>query len=683
MESIDMAKELAACSKYKSMGRDVAEENYNRICENLNKEKEKLHDIERRQNYDERLANDEQIFEQWQEIQEQISSVNNEIRANIDELNRRNAEFTIVLYGRTMAGKSTLMEILTHGDGKSIGKGEQRKTRDIRPYVWKGLKILDVPGFASFGGDADDKLAYEAAKTADLAIFLLTDDAPQPSEAKRLAELKALGKPLLGVVNVKQVLNGDAKSTARKMDLKKLTRKMADKERINEIIGQFKEFGMKQGYDFSNIKWVATHLQAAYYSQPRRENDTELYKLSNFAVVEDFVIEKVRTDGQFICYKTYVDNVAIPMQSTMEMLYRHSSKSVDESLNYRNKIDQLDNWHEKFFSDTQERYDNFIDMLRNKLDAKVNYIVNNYYDSSNAGDAWKDSVQGLRLDKICQDFISKIEDNATRKLKSFEDELLQDSYYSGRNFNFKPISMDDITDWQGGLMMLAPALAFIPGIGWAGAAVFAGLTWLFGDSKEEKIKKAKKELREELNKSRDEIIDNVSKGVLDILNNNILHGQINGFRAILVDRMDMFEQLAYEQNSIATMITEQYRDLNFELFNHAGNFYNRSVGLREVFIVRVVGKRIIIFTTTLMPSKEKKALENILNEEIIVVTVNENKYWDELRDFVEKNIVKDELVIYEGFVDESYGKLDVILDGGDLIDEQKLLLQQIYCSPVV
>ncbi|MFV0559874.1 MAG: hypothetical protein ACK5NA_04070 [Enterococcus sp.] len=31
--------------------------------------------------------------------------------------------FSITLFGRTMAGKFTLMEVLTHGSGKSIGKG--------------------------------------------------------------------------------------------------------------------------------------------------------------------------------------------------------------------------------------------------------------------------------------------------------------------------------------------------------------------------------------------------------------------------------------------------------------------------------------------------------------------------------------------------------------------------------
>ena len=42
--------------------------------------------------------------------------------------------FAITLFGRTTAGKSTLMTILTHGDGSQIGNGSQRTTRDVRTY---------------------------------------------------------------------------------------------------------------------------------------------------------------------------------------------------------------------------------------------------------------------------------------------------------------------------------------------------------------------------------------------------------------------------------------------------------------------------------------------------------------------------------------------------------------------
>ena len=63
------------------------------------------------------------------------------------ESNRqRMGTFNITLFGRTMSGKSTLIEIIANGEGKSIGRGAQRTTQDVREYHWNGMKVTGVPG---------------------------------------------------------------------------------------------------------------------------------------------------------------------------------------------------------------------------------------------------------------------------------------------------------------------------------------------------------------------------------------------------------------------------------------------------------------------------------------------------------------------------------------------------------
>ena len=103
-----------------------------------------------------------------------LSTMSDVSGTELPGLRKNLSGFSITLFGRTMAGKSTLMEILTHGDGKSIGKGTQRTTRDVRRYEWNGLEITDVPGVCAFGGQRDEPLAFEAAKSADLILFLIT-----------------------------------------------------------------------------------------------------------------------------------------------------------------------------------------------------------------------------------------------------------------------------------------------------------------------------------------------------------------------------------------------------------------------------------------------------------------------------------------------------------------------------
>lgn len=145
------------------------------------------------------------------------------------------SSFSITLFGRTMAGKSTLMEILTHGNGMSIGKGAQRTTRDVRTYSYNGMMITDVPGIAAFEGQEDEDVAFEAAKKSDLILFLITDDAPQASEAECLNRILRLGKPVICLVNVKA--NIDLESNL-KMFARDIQKKM-DINRLESIKAQF------------------------------------------------------------------------------------------------------------------------------------------------------------------------------------------------------------------------------------------------------------------------------------------------------------------------------------------------------------------------------------------------------------------------------------------------------------
>ena len=683
----NLEQELTAFREYKDRGRKEAVGSYEKMRQALEDEQKKIHAANQSQQDLSRLADEKSFAEQRRETEKITKSINNEVWDNIKQLNERAEDFTIVLYGRTMAGKSTLMEILTHGNGASIGKGEQRTTRDVRDYTWNGLKVFDVPGIAAFGAkDTDDKLALEAAKSADMALFLITDDAPQPLEADRLAELKALGKPILGIVNVKQVLSPDRASAKRKIEIKRLQNKIGDKKRLNEIVTQFREFAKTSGYDFSDIDFVSTHLNAAFLSQPERENDEELYRLSNFSAVEDFILEKVKTDGQFICYKNYITNVAIPMQDAIALFYKHSAESYLGYRTYDDKIEALDKWRENFFDSVQSRYDQFYDNIETKLNSKVNYVVANYYDSSNAGDAWQKAVESLKLNVMCQEFVRDISEEATRKLKSFADELEDIAKYSGGSFTLPDIRMDDITDYQSGMMLMAPLLAFTP-VGWAGALVVGIGSWLFGDSKETKIRKAKDELRGKLNESSNEILGKIGTQVVDTLNNEILNKQIAGFRDTLIDMCEIMKQLSFEQNAVAYTINGAYQDLNFNLYCQASGFADTSVGLKGMMVARVVGKEFVIFTTSEMPEADRKAVANLLDEKVSVYTVTDENYWGDLVNVLETEILRNEFNIYS-IVNDERGRLDIVEIPQGILhnkpsDEQIQLTQQITESPVV
>ena len=59
--------------------------------------------------------------------------------------------FNIVLFGRTGAGKSTLISAMTRGDGAAVLQGESDWTTQVEPLEWHSCRIYDTPGINGWG----------------------------------------------------------------------------------------------------------------------------------------------------------------------------------------------------------------------------------------------------------------------------------------------------------------------------------------------------------------------------------------------------------------------------------------------------------------------------------------------------------------------------------------------------
>lgn len=121
---------------------------------------------------------------------------------------------TIMLFGRTRTGKSTTMEAMTGGDGKTIGIGKQNTTTEIKEYylplpfndgVPEGpaLRIIDTPGIEGLEGEALAKMAERFVERSDHIFFLLTDDKASSSELDRFGLIQTQGKGVTVLLNVK------------------------------------------------------------------------------------------------------------------------------------------------------------------------------------------------------------------------------------------------------------------------------------------------------------------------------------------------------------------------------------------------------------------------------------------------------------------------------------------------
>ena len=416
---------MELCRTAAEEGYQLANSEYYKIESILSEESQKIADANAKQDKISRIKNIDFMEKQNADLNKLQKHISN-IHSDINALRQRQKDFSIIVYGRTMAGKSTLMEILTHGNGASIGKGAQRTTLDVRSYYWNGLKITDVPGICAFGGAEDERLAMEAAKSADLILFLITNDAPQADGANCLAQLKSLGKPILGVINVKKALNFDKRALA----LRDLQRALNNTEDIDTIIKQFKAFDKRHNQDWNDIKFVSTHLRAAYHAHPFRNDDAEIYAASNFSEVENFIVEKVRADGRFLRVKTFIDSVAVPMSNIIMKIFEHSGNALITSDSWFEKRDVLSKWTEKFLERAQAKLDGLYDELAENLKSEIYSFATTHYEDEKVGAHWKMQLERLNYPARYQNLLKELSNECERKCRELSDELTRQIKYT-------------------------------------------------------------------------------------------------------------------------------------------------------------------------------------------------------------------------------------------------------------
>ena len=110
----------------------------------------------------------------------------------------------VVLMGRTMAGKSTLLAALTGGSAERIGVGAQRTSRDVfaAPALdLQDVEIVDTPGVGARDGAEDVALAMAEVPGADLVLWVASNDSFQEETAQALRAVAFRGKPVVVALN--------------------------------------------------------------------------------------------------------------------------------------------------------------------------------------------------------------------------------------------------------------------------------------------------------------------------------------------------------------------------------------------------------------------------------------------------------------------------------------------------
>jgi len=150
------------------------------------------------------------VKELGERIGPQIEECLGKTGRSLNAKRNRMRKFTLGLFGRTMAGKSTFREAITGGSGETIGKGAQNTTKRTHEYLWNGLYIVDTPGFgAASHGKRFTQQALSVIDKSDVILFLLREDGIQEDVFEGMRAILRENKPVFFILNVMRNLGDE------------------------------------------------------------------------------------------------------------------------------------------------------------------------------------------------------------------------------------------------------------------------------------------------------------------------------------------------------------------------------------------------------------------------------------------------------------------------------------------
>ena len=146
-----------------------------------------------------------------------------------------------------------------------------------------------------------------------------------------------------------------------------------------------------------------------------------------------------------------------------------------------------------------------------------------------------------------------------------------------------------------------------------GVLSFVG--WLFADSKEEKIRKAKTKLREDLKAPSFEMLDKMHNQVIEVFNKEIIDKALKEFWYMLTDYEFMLARLGKSQAEMSNALLKDYQNLNAVLLDEAVDYVNAGSYSNGQNIMRIPGEHFVLLADRY--NLKTDAISDLLGEKFV------------------------------------------------------------------
>ena len=433
-------------------------------------------------------------------------------RLKINQKEAAVEDFTIVLVGRTKAGKSTLKTVLTGSGKDEIGKGKQRTTLVNYIYEWNSLRIIDTPGIDA-GGDAeqvDKGVAEKALAEADVVCYLTPCDGVPKKTIEFIDEIVKSNKPVLVLLNYKQNIR-DEDDLEDFLDEPDEWRSDKGKNSIMGYFAPIRNAAETNGFS-KMVSCYPVFLLAALMADEGKYSEYAKV-LRDASGIDEFLASLkiiVVEQGTFLRSKTIIDDSIGNCNSWLNDFRTSQSTIVNQLEHLRDTqaetFKKIDRAQERFLANSEKAIRQEFKVLATQYAKR--FAETHYTQKKGLDKAWSDYCNRIGFEQRIKNALDIELTDFSKALCDIFDDLAVDMGEAIRDTDMSiktPLRMDlfparEVTRFVGSALGIAGTIVLVVAntnpIGWVltGASVVVGIVSSFFKKKTDREKAAQDKL---------------------------------------------------------------------------------------------------------------------------------------------------------------------------------------------
>jgi hypothetical protein len=481
----------------------------------------------------------EPIKENFNSIKQNISEGISKFEKILQKLDKELVweDLCVGFFGETNAGKSTLIEALIGGDGRSIGDGRKDFTKEVKHFKYQNIKLIDMPGIEGRERHVETEIR-RAVRKAHI-IFYIVSSTKEP-ERETLNKVKSyLGSKtkIYSVINVR--CNIDAFKYKKSLEGDDLN-----------IISERTKNSMKEIFGGCYDGNIVCHALLGFYAKgrPKQDNlkDGQKKAFEYFGKNKDAILEMSRLNELETLISNGTKNVNAEIirsnayEAVGEISYilgriLKNKKELDLNIkqcenNFRQKKEEILNTIGKYKNEAITEIEIILNKKGNELMEKVAEGIDNKSKEQIENEIKKtEKLIEQELKEKLNKVFSSLNEEVGKLMEELQGRIaLQGKFLSitGLEINIKEIIEKLKTNALYKVKRILELLSAIPMLFGGLLGIIAGAfvilkkiwDWLFGDPEKRK-KDAKMKAYDEIKKAIDKIKKETTKGLNKEFNN--------------------------------------------------------------------------------------------------------------------------------------------------------------------